>query len=794
MPRRFWLSLLFVLSIVLEPGLAWAQTETPVAKVAAAMGQNFVLRGGDRLTVSKGLELYRSDQLVTGSNSMVRLVFADGSSVMASQNSSFEIEEYQTRAAGRKVGLDSVLGVVRGKIRVLIKPRDGGHNAVVRTKNAVMGVRGTEFVVTLEEGALGQGAKTHLVVLQGAVALAPRDEEGQARTTSSGQGSEVLVRSGEQSSVVAMDQPLPPRAADAAVLADVQRESEALKSSEALVDDALTKSMVLPAPLTNPGIARTDSRVVVVETQVLEAKDAFGLACNTASIQRLRHAGRTFDEETVPLAKQLAECDELQDEVYFWLYVHHLARGQTLRAQNVTRDHVEAKGQLDQTTAREQDLKLFRNKRVDELTRSLGKGRVRDRQRVLLTARALVLKGNYDDALVLYTEVLSAKTLSDGQHLRWESAYVRLLKGDHGGAESELQTLEMGSLSSADQRDLAFAWESLRRQRLGRGPEEAFVRAFARVKSHSDDTSNNEFGVAWQGETFRLSSGLGGVQWKARDEGNGAKDFGYARLGAGVRARFSTGAAASVDGDFYGADSPLWGARFAGVYPLFRKAEASVLLVREPEWREFLSRAQEADASVVRLGWGIKTFDVARYSGVYSVYQDGMSAITNELQGRGPVHRTALAARRLDVVATARHHLTNEFSELRYAPKSSWSVLGGAAWRWSWRRTLEWELGAQFGYLAREAHPQARAALGPASRPWIERSLLKSALVTEAQMALTWLLPASLSLGLSTDFIAASALDDADATREADGPANKGSSAARESLSSLGLLTLQWSY
>jgi hypothetical protein len=66
--------------------------------------------------------------------------------------------------------------------------------------------------------------------------------------------------------------------------------------------------------------------------------------------------------------------------------------------------------------------------------------------------------------------------------------------------------------------------------------------------------------------------------------------------------------------------------------------------------------------------------------------------------------------------------------------------------------------------------------------------------VTEAQMALTWLLPASLSLGLSTDFIAASALDDADATREADGPANKGSSAARESLSSLGLLTLQWSY
>ena len=122
-----------------------------VGKVKTAKGTVHVERDGKRLPASVGMPIRQADSLVTGADGSVGVTFSDNSLLSTGPNSVLVVDRYSfdsTTHAGRfdaslKKG---TLAVVSGK---MVKQSPDAMK--VRTPAAIMGVRGTEFVVQVEE-------------------------------------------------------------------------------------------------------------------------------------------------------------------------------------------------------------------------------------------------------------------------------------------------------------------------------------------------------------------------------------------------------------------------------------------------------------------------------------------------------------------------------------------------------------------------------------------------------------------------------------------------------------------
>ena len=127
---------------------AWA---TDVGQVKTAKGTVHVEREGKRIPANVGMPIRQADTLVTGADGAVGVTFTDNSLLSTGPNSVLVVDRYtfdSTTHAGRfdaslKKG---TLAVVSGKM-----VKQSPEAMKVRTPAAIMGVRGTEFVVQVEE-------------------------------------------------------------------------------------------------------------------------------------------------------------------------------------------------------------------------------------------------------------------------------------------------------------------------------------------------------------------------------------------------------------------------------------------------------------------------------------------------------------------------------------------------------------------------------------------------------------------------------------------------------------------
>jgi hypothetical protein len=137
-------------SILAVAGTAWAND---VGQVKTAKGTVHVERDGKRLPASVGMPIRQADAVVTGADGSVGVTFSDNSLLSTGPNSVLVVDRYSfdsTTHAGRfdaslKKG---TLAVVSGK---MVKQSPDAMK--VRTPAAIMGVRGTEFVVQVDEPA-----------------------------------------------------------------------------------------------------------------------------------------------------------------------------------------------------------------------------------------------------------------------------------------------------------------------------------------------------------------------------------------------------------------------------------------------------------------------------------------------------------------------------------------------------------------------------------------------------------------------------------------------------------------
>ena len=122
-----------------------------VGQIKVATGQVFVDRKGQSLPGRVGLVLEADDVLRTGADGSVGITMRDNSLLSAGPNSILSLERFEfepTTSAGR---FDArlqrgTLAVVSGRIA-----KKSPQAMTVRTPSAVLGVRGTEFVVSVDE-------------------------------------------------------------------------------------------------------------------------------------------------------------------------------------------------------------------------------------------------------------------------------------------------------------------------------------------------------------------------------------------------------------------------------------------------------------------------------------------------------------------------------------------------------------------------------------------------------------------------------------------------------------------
>lgn len=122
-------------------------------EIKTMQGSVHIERAGQRLAAAPGMPVQQADTLVTGADGAVGVTFLDNSLLSVGPGSVLEIQRYRFDTTTHAGEFDAslkrgTLAVVSGK---MVKQSPGALR--VRTPSSVMGVRGTEFVVRVDEAA-----------------------------------------------------------------------------------------------------------------------------------------------------------------------------------------------------------------------------------------------------------------------------------------------------------------------------------------------------------------------------------------------------------------------------------------------------------------------------------------------------------------------------------------------------------------------------------------------------------------------------------------------------------------
>lgn len=121
-----------------------------IGMIKSVTGDAFIIRGDNNIAAKIGTELYQSDMIKTGDNGSVGISFKDNSIMSAGPSSILSLEQFAFDSASMeghfladvKAG---TLSVVSGD---MVKHRPGSME--IKTPTAILGVRGTEFVVKVD--------------------------------------------------------------------------------------------------------------------------------------------------------------------------------------------------------------------------------------------------------------------------------------------------------------------------------------------------------------------------------------------------------------------------------------------------------------------------------------------------------------------------------------------------------------------------------------------------------------------------------------------------------------------
>ena len=139
-----------LLSIALFAGIGCHANAAEIGQIKVSKGAVAIDRGGQSLRGDAGTRVQDSDVVRTGTDGSVGITMTDNSLLSAGPNSVLSLDRYEfdsTTNAGRfDASLQrGTLAVVSGRLA-----KQSAEAMTVRTPTAILGVRGTEFVVSVQ--------------------------------------------------------------------------------------------------------------------------------------------------------------------------------------------------------------------------------------------------------------------------------------------------------------------------------------------------------------------------------------------------------------------------------------------------------------------------------------------------------------------------------------------------------------------------------------------------------------------------------------------------------------------
>ena len=132
-------------------GLSVSAAAADIGLIKTSKGQVTIERDGGTLPGTVGTRLQVSDIVKTGANSSVGITMDDDSLLSAGPNSVLSLDRYAFDPTTRNGRFDAslnkgTLAVISGRIA-----KQAPDSMTVRTPTAILGVRGTEFVVSVND-------------------------------------------------------------------------------------------------------------------------------------------------------------------------------------------------------------------------------------------------------------------------------------------------------------------------------------------------------------------------------------------------------------------------------------------------------------------------------------------------------------------------------------------------------------------------------------------------------------------------------------------------------------------
>jgi hypothetical protein len=139
------------LVVALLAGWAFAAGAADIGQVKIAKGQVTIERQGKAMPAAVGARLQVADIVKTGPDGSVGITMEDDSLLSAGPNSALSLDNYAFDSTTNQGRLDTslnkgTLSVISGRIA-----KQTPDAMTVRTPNAILGVRGTEFVVSAND-------------------------------------------------------------------------------------------------------------------------------------------------------------------------------------------------------------------------------------------------------------------------------------------------------------------------------------------------------------------------------------------------------------------------------------------------------------------------------------------------------------------------------------------------------------------------------------------------------------------------------------------------------------------
>jgi hypothetical protein len=122
-----------------------------VGEIKILKGAATVERQGQKLPAAVGMKLMQSDTVVTGNDGAVGITFADNSLMSTGPNSSLSIDNFRFDSTTHAGEFQST--IKRGTVAVVSGKmvKQSPESMKIRTPSSIMGVRGTEFVVKVDD-------------------------------------------------------------------------------------------------------------------------------------------------------------------------------------------------------------------------------------------------------------------------------------------------------------------------------------------------------------------------------------------------------------------------------------------------------------------------------------------------------------------------------------------------------------------------------------------------------------------------------------------------------------------